>query len=51
MATVPQGDGALQLIYRISDRAIKERLLLKADESAISLATLERSFPLMLGGL
>ena len=42
VATVPQGDGALQLIYRTPDGAMKERLLLTADEQSISIATVER---------
>ena len=44
VATVPQGDGALQVIYRTPDGAMKERLLLTADESSIDLANAERPF-------
>ena len=44
VATVPQGDGALQLIYRTPDGAMKERLLLTADELTISVATVDRPF-------
>jgi hypothetical protein len=39
VATVPQGDGALQLIYRTPDGGMKERLLLTADEQSIDIAT------------
>lgn len=44
VATVPQGDGALQLIYRTPGGGMKERLLLAADEPTISLATEEKPF-------
>jgi superfamily II DNA or RNA helicase len=44
VATVPQGDGALQLIYRTPDGGMKERLLLSADEPNITVATVERPF-------
>ncbi len=44
VATVALGDGALQLIYRTSDGAIKERLLGAAEESTINVATAERPF-------
>jgi superfamily II DNA or RNA helicase len=44
VATVPHGDDALQLIYRMPDGAMKERLLGRADETSISLATAERPF-------
>jgi superfamily II DNA or RNA helicase len=44
VATIPQGDGALQIIYRTHDGTIKERLLLVADESAIMIASSERPF-------
>lgn len=44
VATVPQGDGALQVIYRTPDGTMKERLLLAADEPQISVATAERPF-------
>ena len=32
VATVPHGDSALQIIYRLPDGTIKERLLVLADE-------------------
>jgi len=38
------GDGALQLIYRTPDGGMKERLLSRADEVSISVATVERPF-------
>ena len=44
VATVSLGDGALQLIYRTPDGAMKERLLASADEESISVATVERPF-------
>ena len=44
VATVPLGDGALQLIYRTPDGRMKERLLGSADEASISVATVERPF-------
>jgi superfamily II DNA or RNA helicase len=44
VATVPQGEGAVQLIYRTPDGGIKERLLLTADEPTIALASTERPF-------
>jgi hypothetical protein len=44
VATVSQGDGALQLIYRTPNGSIKERLLLAADEPSIRLATVEKPF-------
>jgi hypothetical protein len=44
VAKIPQGDGALQLIYRTPDGVMKERLLLTADESSISIASAERPF-------
>jgi superfamily II DNA or RNA helicase len=44
VATVPQGNGAVQIIYRTPDGAMKERLLLSADESTIAPATVERPF-------
>jgi superfamily II DNA or RNA helicase len=42
ITTVPMGDDALQLIYRTPDGIIKERLISRKDESAISVATHER---------
>jgi superfamily II DNA or RNA helicase len=44
VATLPQGNGAVQIIYRTPDGAMKERLLLSADESTITPATVERPF-------
>jgi hypothetical protein len=44
VAVVPVADGATQLIYRTPDGAMKERLLGRADESAISIAATERPF-------
>jgi superfamily II DNA or RNA helicase len=44
VTTVSHGEGALQLIYRTPDGAIKERLLGRADEELISAATMERPF-------
>jgi SNF2 family DNA or RNA helicase len=44
VATVPHGDNALQIIYRLPDGTIKERLLGLADESSIGPATAERPF-------
>src|SRR5262249_54752864 len=44
VAIVSHGDDALQLIYRLPDGAIKERLLGRADEPSISLAVTERPF-------
>ena len=44
VATVPVGDGVVQLIYRTPDGSMKERLLGSADESSISVATVERPF-------
>ena len=44
VATEPLGAGALQLVYRTSAGAIKERLLTRADEASISLATVEHPF-------
>jgi SNF2 family DNA or RNA helicase len=44
IATVPHGDGALQLIYRLPDGAMKERLLGRGDEESICVATVERPF-------
>jgi superfamily II DNA or RNA helicase len=44
VATVPHGDGPLQIIYRLPDGTIKEQLLGPADESSIETATVERPF-------
>lgn len=42
VAVVPIGDGALQIIYKTPDGALKDRLLNRADEANISIATSER---------
>jgi hypothetical protein len=42
VALNPIGDGAVQLIYKTPDGTIKDRLLGRADEANISLATVER---------
>ena len=42
IAVVTIGDGAVQVIYKIPDGTIKDRLLGRADESSISIATAER---------
>ena len=42
IAVVPIADGAVQVLYRTPDGAIKERLLNRADEASISIATTER---------
>ena len=44
VATVPLAEGSLQLIYRTPDGAMKERLLSRADEQLISVATAELPF-------
>ena len=44
VAMVRLGDGAVQLIYRTTNGAIKERLINRADEATISVATIERPF-------
>src|SRR5829696_1672290 len=44
IASVPIGEGAIQLIYRTPDGAMKERMLGRADEQTIHLATAERPF-------
>jgi len=44
VATVPHGEGALQLIYRTPEGAIKERLLSRDDEASVEIATAERPF-------
>ena len=41
-AVVPIGDGAVQVFYRTPDGTTKERLLGRADEANISIATVER---------
>lgn len=42
VAAVKVGDGAIQLIYRTPDGAMKERLLGRADEASVEVATVER---------
>ena len=42
IAVVPIADGAVQVIYRTSDGGVKERLLNRADEATLSIATVER---------
>jgi len=44
VATVPLGEGSLQLIYRTPDGSMKERLLGRADEASINIAASERPF-------
>src|SRR2546427_59440 len=44
VATVPLGEGSIQLIYRTPEGTMKERLLTRADEEQISVATTERPF-------
>jgi superfamily II DNA or RNA helicase len=41
-AVVPIGEGAVQVFYRTSDGTMKERLLGRADEESLSVATVER---------
>jgi hypothetical protein len=42
VAVVPIGDGAVQVIYKTPEGTIKDRLLGRADEANISIATIER---------
>jgi len=42
VATVPIGDGALQLIYKTPDGKMHERMLGRSEEAAINPATVER---------
>jgi SNF2 family DNA or RNA helicase len=42
VAVVPIAEGAVQLIYKTLDGTLKDRLLNRADESNISIATTER---------
>lgn len=42
IAVVPIADGAVQVLYKTPDGALKERLLNRGDESSISIATAER---------
>ena len=41
-AVVPLGDGAVQVIYKLPNGTLKDRLLNRADEASISIATSER---------
>jgi len=43
VAVVPHAQNAVQVIYRLPDGAIKERLLGTADEATIAVATVERA--------
>jgi hypothetical protein len=40
LAVVPIADGAVQVLYKIPEGTIKDRLLGRADEANISLATM-----------
>src|SRR2546428_2480306 len=42
IAVVPIADGAVQVIYKTPDGALKERMLGRADEASITIATQER---------
>jgi len=42
VAVVPIGEGAVQVLYKTPDGTIKDRLLNRADEENISIATSER---------
>ena len=42
IAVVQIADGAVQVIYRTSNGGVKERLLNRADEATLSIATIER---------
>ncbi len=42
IAVVPITDGAVQVLYKTPDGALKERLLNRGDEPNISIATTER---------
>jgi hypothetical protein len=44
VATIPLGEGSLQLIYRTPAGAMNERLLGRADESSVGIASAERPF-------
>lgn len=44
VATVPLGEGSVQLIYRTPDGNMKERLINRGDEPSLDLATVERPF-------
>ena len=42
IAVVPIADGAVQVLYKTPDGSLKERLLNRADETTLSIATAER---------
>ena len=42
VAVVPIADGAVQVIYKTPDGTLKDRLLGRADQDSIALATAER---------
>ena len=42
VAVVPIADGAVQVIYKTPDGTLKDRLLGRADEASIAIATKER---------
>src|SRR5882672_6955305 len=44
VAVVPIAEGAVQVIYKTPDGTLKERLLGRADETTVALATVERPF-------
>jgi SNF2 family DNA or RNA helicase len=44
VASIPIGEGTIQLIYRTPDGAMKERMLSRTDEQTIDRATTERPF-------
>jgi superfamily II DNA or RNA helicase len=44
VATVPLGEGSVQIIYRTPDGTMKERLIGRADEQSVGVANLERPF-------
>ncbi len=48
VAVVPIGDGAVQVIYKTPDGTLKDRLLNRADEENISIATSERPWSFIL---
>jgi superfamily II DNA or RNA helicase len=44
VALVPLAEGSVQLIYRLPDGAIRERLLGRVDEASVAVARIERPF-------
>ena len=42
IAVVPFDDGAVQVIYKTAEGTLKERLLSRAEEDSIAIATKER---------